>query len=142
MKNKLVHCGFLIALAMTMVMLGGCRSGRGGREPRPDWVAQPKNPDTQFFYVVGAARGGISESAAREAAFQNAVEQIARKIGGPNPAALAGKAEIVPDCIHLEERDSRYDAWVQVSWPKVETEKLLNPASGNKPGVIIQQIQQ
>jgi len=100
-------------------------------EERPEWIAQPKSSDLMYLYVVGHAAGQSSETDAQDAAYQNALQKIAAQIPTPNgkpvsPARIQ-RTEVVPGCRYVEEAASRrYEAWVQVSWPTAEKQKLIS----------------
>ncbi|MFA5042695.1 MAG: hypothetical protein WC381_07340 [Kiritimatiellia bacterium] len=98
-------------------------------EERPEWIAQPKSGDSMYLYVVGHAAGQPSETEAQDAAYRNALQKIAAQIpapdGKPAPPTRIQRAEVVPGCRYVEKAGSRYEAWVQVSWPAAEKQKLI-----------------
>ena len=111
-------------------------------EERPEWIAQPKSSDLMYLYVVGHAAGQPSETDAQDAAYQNALQKIAAQIPAPDgkrvPPARIQRAEVVPGCRYVEETASRYEAWVQVSWPAAEKQRLIRqlepPLSSSSTG--------
>lgn len=98
-------------------------------EERPEWIAQPKSSDLMYLYVVGHAAGQSSETDAQDAAYQNALQKIAAQIpapdGKPVPPTKIQRAEVVPGCRYVESSRSGHEAWVQVSWPVAEKQKLI-----------------
>jgi len=119
-----------VALACCLA-LASCKSPPPSNQPR--WISEPKSDDSLYLYRVGHAAKQPSADAAREAAFQNAVNQIVRLFNipaadGATPAInsfIAGKVEIVPGCVWIEKNAARTEGWVQVSWPLVEKQRML-----------------
>lgn len=108
-------------------------------EERPEWIAQPKGSDLMYLYVVGHAAGRPSETDAQDAAYRNALQKIAAQIptpdGKPVPPTSIQRAEVVPGCRYVEEAASgKYEAWVQVSWPAAEKQRLMSDISSPAPG--------
>lgn len=127
-------CAIFIAAA---VLSADAKKNRD--EERPEWIAQPKSSDLMYLYVVGHAAGQPSETDAQDAAYRNALQKIAAQIPTPDnkpvPPARIQRAEVVPGCRYVEEAGSRYDAWVQVSWPAAEKKRLQEQADqGEIPG--------
>ncbi len=121
----------LLALAALIAAVPGAPlavHARRSDPERPEWIAQPKSSDMMYLYVVGHAAGQSSESDAQEAAFRNALQKIAAQIempdGQPLPPSRIRRAEVVPGCQYVEEKSSKFSAWVQVSWPTDEKKKL------------------
>jgi len=104
---------------------------------RPDWIAQPKSADSVYVYVIGTSSGQANETNARDEAFNNARKKLARQIGSddgrPLPASKIRGAEIMTGCTYVETSFGQYRAWVQVSWPVAEKNKLLE--SQDRPDV-------
>ena len=121
----------LCALA-GLALLAGCHSPPAV-DTRPPLLTVPKGNDSVYVYVVGNAMSRASAAAAREAAYQDALRQLAAQAApSANPARLRG-VEVLPGCVHYEEHDNRFDCLVQVSWPVAEKNKLIEQADGNKP---------
>lgn len=121
-----------IAVLAGAVLAGGCHSPSRGRD-MPPWTSQPKGNDSVYVYVVGNALSRVSSSAAREAAYQDALRQLALQVA---PDAQAGRlrgVEILPGCVYFEEHDGRFDCWVQVSWPVEEKNKLIEQGERRPP---------
>ena len=102
---------------------------------RPEWIAQPKTDDSLYLYRVGHAMDQPSADAARDAAFQDAVRQIAGIFipairGNPSVTQVVAavslqNVDILPDCAHTETTARSYEGWVQVSWPLAEKQKII-----------------
>ncbi|MEI7436480.1 MAG: tetratricopeptide repeat protein [bacterium] len=102
---------------------------------QPLWIAQPKTDDSLYLYRVGHAMNQPSSEAARDAAFQEAMKQMAAVF--PSRIAEDGSSipvdtglvlknvEIIPDCVSIYPDGSVYEAWVQVSYPISEKLKVL-----------------
>ncbi|MEI7436481.1 MAG: hypothetical protein WCL16_06705 [bacterium] len=122
----------LSALAAALLVTPFSAYARRARPERPEWIAQPKSSDMMYLYVVGHAAGQPSETDAQDAAYQNALQRIAVQIdmpdGQPLQPSKIRRTEVVPGCRYVEEASSKYEAWVQVSWPTSEKQRLTSPA--------------
>ena len=117
--SRMALCAGLFGL----VLLAGCRSHTVHN--KPPWISEPKGNDSVYVYAVGNALNRPSSSAAREAAHQDALRQLAAQVApDTNPGRLRG-VEILPGCVYYDEHDDRFDCWVQVSWPVAEKNKLI-----------------
>lgn len=121
----------ILAIITCLALSTGHAWARPDHADRPEWIARPKSSDRIYLYVVGHAAGKASEDEARAAAFQNALEQLARQATPPDgssvPSTRIRRAEIVPGCLYTESSRAGYAAWVQVSWPTAEQAKILKP---------------
>lgn len=115
-----------------MGMLSGCHSPSMGRD-RPPWISQPKGNDSVYVYVVGNALNRASAAAAREAAWQDALRQLAAQVAPDTKPGLLRGADILPGCVYYDEHDDRFDCWVQVGWPVAEKNKLIERTDRPSP---------
>lgn len=102
---------------------------------RPEWIAQPKTDDSLYLYRVGHAMNQPSADAARDAAFKDAVRQVACIFmpeirGTPSVTQIMAavslrNVDILPDCAHTEPTARNYEGWVQVSYPLAEKQKII-----------------
>ncbi len=123
--------GWAPALLAGCLALASCKSPPPSAQPR--WISEPKSDDSLYLYRVGHAAKRPSADAAREAANQDAVNQIIRMFnlpaaGGSAPALnrfIAGKVEIVPGCVWTEKDHDRFEGWVQVSWPLADKQQVM-----------------
>jgi hypothetical protein len=101
----------------------------------PEWIRRPKGDDSLYLYRVGHATGQPDQEAARKAAYQNALEIIAREmvahlsIEGER-VTLASKVtlrnvEIMPGIQYAEVGPDGHSCWVQVSYPLGERAKIV-----------------
>ncbi|MDP2989747.1 MAG: hypothetical protein Q8O57_04185 [Kiritimatiellota bacterium] len=113
--------------------LASCKSPPPSNQP-PRWISEPKSDDSIYLYRVGHAAKQPSADAAREAAFQDAVNQIARLFSAAVPGGallppvshlISGKAELVPGCVWIEKDGARAEGWVQISWPLAEKQRVM-----------------
>lgn len=120
-----------IAVLAGLALLAGCRSPTVYN--KPPWITDPKGNDSVYVYAVGYAAGQASAGDAREAAYQDALRQLAAQVSpDTKPARLRG-VEILPGCVYYDEHDDRFDCWVQVSWPVAEKNKLTEQADRGPP---------
>ena len=122
--RKLINCFAALALLVGMALGGGCHSPKA-RNPIPPWVTEPKGGDSVYVYVVGSALNRASSGAAREAAYQDALRQLALQVAPNTPPGRLRGVEILPGCVYYAENDGRCSCWVQVSWPVEEKNKLI-----------------
>ncbi|MFA5042696.1 MAG: hypothetical protein WC381_07345 [Kiritimatiellia bacterium] len=102
---------------------------------RPEWIAQPKTDDSLYLYRVGHATNQPSADTARDAAFQDAVRQVAGifmpairgnlSVTQVMAAVSLRNVDILPDCVHTEPAARGYEGWVQVSYPLAEKQKII-----------------
>ena len=122
-----VKCLPAIVVLAGLALLAGCRSSHTVQN-KPPWISAPKGNDSVYVYVVGNALSRSSAAAAREAAHQDALRQLAAQVApDTKPARLRG-VEILPGCVYYDEHGGRFDCWVQVSWPVAEKNKLIQQA--------------
>jgi len=130
-----LSCAACIAAA---VLSAGAKNSRA--EERPEWIAQPKGSDLMYLYAVGHASGQSSETDAQDAAYQNALQKIAAQIpapdGKPVPSARIQRVEVVPGCRYGESSRSGHEAWVQVSYPAAEKQRLIRQLEQGAPPVL------
>ncbi len=100
---------------------------------RPGWIAYPKTDDSLYVYRTGHSAGSPTKEAARDAAFQDSILQVARiflpltgEEGVINLLSVLSlkNVEILPDCFYAEKRGGLFEGWVQVSFPIVEKQKI------------------
>lgn len=102
---------------------------------RPEWIAQPKTDDSLYLYRVGHAMNQPSADAARDAAFQDAIRQVAciftpairgnQSVTQVMAAVSLRNVDILPGCTHTEPAAHGYEGWVQVSWPLAEKQNII-----------------
>ncbi|MBI3985680.1 MAG: hypothetical protein HY343_02075 [Lentisphaerae bacterium] len=128
------------------VLLLSMAAGTPDAAERPEWIRQPKTSDSLYVYVIGTVVSHPTEAAAREAAFTNALGKIASQIiqwdGRPVAVSRLTRAELVPGAVHVESNSRGFDAWVQVSFPIAEKEKLLSaprrpPSASDAPSPVV-----
>ncbi|MBU4198753.1 MAG: hypothetical protein KKG09_10785 [Verrucomicrobia bacterium] len=112
-----------IAVLAGLALLASCRSHTVHN--KPPWIGQPKGNDSVYVYAVGNALNRASAAAAREAAHQDALRQLAAQVSPDTKSARLRGVEILPGCVYYDEHDDRFDCWVQVSWPVAEKNKLI-----------------
>ena len=110
--------------------------------PRPLWIANPKSDDSAFIYRIGQASAQPSPETARAAAFQNALETLAREILTTleiegDQAALSARvkiqgAEILSQAVHVEQTPQGYSCWVQVAYPRSERNKVVEDIANGR----------
>ena len=122
-----------IAVLAGAAVLVGCHSSHKIHNTPPPWVAEPKGNDSVYVYVVGNALNRASAAAAREAAHQDALRQLAAQIAPDTKLPGLRSVEIMPGCVYYDEHDNRFDCWVQVSWPVAEKNKLIQQADRGPP---------
>lgn len=130
---KWVMVGVLAGLLV--IGLNGCGTARAGFRPRPEWIAQPKTDDSVYLYRVGHAQGQVSREAARDAACQDAFQQVVKVFDSYIPGRRASvpltnavairNVEILPGGLHTERNGDSYEGWVQVSYPLAEKQKII-----------------
>ena len=120
-----------IAALAGLALLAGCHSHTVYN--KPPWITEPKGNDSIYVYVVGNALDQPSSAAAREAAYQDALRQLASQVSPGTPPFRIRGADILPGCIYYDEANGRFDAWVQVSWPVAEKNKLIEQAGRRAP---------
>ncbi|MDP2989746.1 MAG: hypothetical protein Q8O57_04180 [Kiritimatiellota bacterium] len=121
----------VIAVLAGLVLLAGCRSHTVYN--KPPWISEPKGNDSIYVYVVGNALSRASAAAAREAAHQDALRQLAAQVVPDTKLSRLRGVEILPGCVYYDEHDGRFDCWVQVSWPVAEKNKLIQQADRSTP---------
>lgn len=124
---------------LSLLLLSLCSAdpawARKEKVVRPEWIAQPKTDDSLYLYRVGHAVDQPSAGAARDAAFQDAVRQVAGIFipvirGNPSVTQVVAavslrSVDILPGCAHTESTAEGYDGWVQVSYPLAEKQKII-----------------
>lgn len=131
----------LISWAATLLLppvLAGCASAAAARQSslRPAWIEHPKDNDGYTMYRVGRAAGHLTEDAAKNAAYQDALSAISKEIlsevqvsngvSSLTSGLALQSAEIMPACIHFEREREAWSCWVQVRYPMQERQKLLD----------------
>lgn len=129
-----------VVLMLALVGAGlfaGCHSSGPKEKPyMPQWVVNPKRSDSVYMYVIGSSVRQPTAVAAREAAFQDALYRLSLQMANEaglgvsdvppgGPIAPMEGAEILPDCVHIEENLTSYNGYVQVSFPVTEKRKIV-----------------
>ncbi len=140
--QKILTCRFSLRIFLPCLLLGGfllsvtgCGTTGSSTANVPEWVRHPKTEDSLFLYRVGHALGAATSEAARDAAFQEAMKQLAAvfparvaedgSTSPVDPALVLRNVEIIPDCVSIHPTWGTYEAWVQVSYPISEKLKVL-----------------
>ena len=121
-----------VAVAMVLGVVAGCSTPFS---PWPSWVEQPKREDSVCLYALGHATRASSESAARNAAYQDGIAQFSRmvltKSGVDGVASSSGVAlewrgvEMVAGGVSAQHRVGGWEAYVLVSWPRADHDRMV-----------------
>ena len=145
LKNTVIHPQTIVTLLrcrrglLLLLLLSLCwidpAWARKEKVVRPEWIAQPKTDDSLYLYRVGHAMDQSSADAARDAAFQDAVRQVAcifmpvirgnLSVTQVVAAVSLRNVDILPACVHTEPVARGYEGWVQVSWPLAEKQNII-----------------
>ena len=123
-------------LAAGLLSLSACATHHDQPQHPPSppvWTLNPKLDDSVNMYRVGTAQKA-SPAEARAAAYRDALRQLAEAVYTEAGIPLPGEfpvpfpvrgAEIMPGCSHLEQGFMNWTAWVQVSYPLTEKQRMI-----------------
>jgi hypothetical protein len=117
---------------MVLGLAAGCATPLA---PWPSWVEQPKREDSVCLYALGHATRASSESAARNAAYQDGIAQFSQmvltKSGVDGVAASSGVelewrgVEMVAGGVSAQRRVGGWEAYILVSWPRADHDRMV-----------------
>jgi len=129
---KSVSLTFIILLCL---LTHGCKllDSVNLKSQAPDWIAYPKTDDSLYVYRVGHSACSPTKEAARDAAFRDAILQVAKifipltgEAGLPSLLSVLSlkEVEILPGCFYAENHGNTFEGWVQVSFPIAQKQKI------------------
>ncbi len=134
-RDTLRRAGLVSLLGGLLLAIPGCLTPGPSPANAPEWAHHPKTDDSLFLYRVGHSLGATTPEAARDDAFQEAMKQVSAVFPARvaedgsaipvDPGLVLRNVEIIPDCISIHPRGPVYEAWVQVSYPISEKQKVL-----------------
>jgi len=107
----------------------------------PGWIGNPKSDDTYFIYRVGYG-AKASRKAARDAAFEDALEKISTSITERPREYDLKSVEVLEGCEYFAGFTPIIKCWVQVSFPIHERNEIISAiAYGEKLNTVWRQVQ-